>query len=55
MELPGAVENMLVVMTLCTLFLGNIVALRQTQFKRLMAYSSIAHTGFLLLGLPRHG
>ncbi|HRH39005.1 MAG TPA: proton-conducting transporter membrane subunit, partial [Flavobacteriales bacterium] len=30
-------------------FLGNIVALRQTQFKRLMAYSSIAHTGFLLL------
>lgn len=48
-QLPGAVENMLVVMTLFTLFLGNIVALRQTQFKRLMAYSSIAHTGFLLL------
>ncbi len=49
MQLPGAVHTMLMVMTVCTLFLGNIVALRQTQFKRLMAYSSIAHTGFLLL------
>jgi NADH-quinone oxidoreductase subunit N len=49
MQLPEAVRTMLVLMTICTLFLGNIVALRQTQFKRLMAYSSIAHTGFLLL------
>ncbi len=49
MQLPEAVHTMLILMTICTLFLGNIVALRQTQFKRLMAYSSIAHTGFLLL------
>ncbi|MBL7940394.1 MAG: NADH-quinone oxidoreductase subunit N [Flavobacteriales bacterium] len=49
MQLPEAVHTMLIVMTICTLFLGNIVALRQTHFKRLMAYSSIAHTGFLLL------
>lgn len=49
MQLPGQVHTMLVVMTVFTLFLGNIVALRQSQFKRLMAYSSIAHTGFLLL------
>lgn len=49
MQLPEAVQTMLILMTICTLFLGNIVALRQTQFKRLMAYSSIAHTGFLLL------
>ncbi|MCC6939151.1 MAG: NADH-quinone oxidoreductase subunit N [Flavobacteriales bacterium] len=49
MHLPDAVQTMLVVVTVCTLFLGNIVALRQTQFKRLMAYSSIAHTGFLLI------
>jgi len=49
MQLPEAVHTMLILMTVCTLFLGNIVALRQTQFKRLMAYSSIAHTGFLLL------
>lgn len=51
MQLPGQVHTMLVVMTVFTLFLGNIVALRQSQFKRLMAYSSIAHTGFLLLAL----
>lgn len=49
MQLPSAVQTMMMVMTVCTLFLGNIVALRQTHFKRLMAYSSIAHTGFLLL------
>jgi NADH-quinone oxidoreductase subunit N len=49
MELPQAAQTMLVVMTVLTLFLGNIVALRQSQFKRLMAYSGIAHTGFLLL------
>ncbi len=49
--LPGSVETMLLTMTVLTLFLGNIVALHQTQFKRLMAYSSIAHTGFLLLAM----
>jgi len=49
LSMPASVHSMLVLMTICTLFLGNIVALRQTQFKRLMAYSSIAHTGFLLL------
>jgi NADH-quinone oxidoreductase subunit N len=49
LQLPTALGTMMVLMTFCTLFLGNIVALRQTGFKRLMAYSSIAHTGFLLL------
>ncbi len=49
MDLPDGLRTMLLVMTILTLFLGNIVALRQTQFKRLMAYSSIAHSGFLLL------
>jgi len=49
MQLPSALQTMLLVMTVLTLFLGNIVALRQSQFKRLMAYSGIAHTGFLLL------
>ncbi len=48
MQLPGTLHGMLMAMTVLTLFLGNVVALRQTQFKRLLAYSSIAHTGFLL-------
>jgi NADH-quinone oxidoreductase subunit N len=30
---------------------GNLVALRQTNVKRLLAYSSIAHVGYLLMGL----
>ena len=34
-----------------TLLVGNLAALGQTNFKRLLAYSSIAHAGFLLLAL----
>tara|TARA_R110002096_G_scaffold120749_7_gene261624 strand:+ start:12708 stop:14147 length:1440 start_codon:yes stop_codon:yes gene_type:complete len=34
-----------------SLFLGSIAAIGQTNIKRLMAYSSIAHMGFALLGL----
>ncbi len=33
------------------IFLGNIMALRQVQIKRLLAYSSVAHMGYMLLGL----
>lgn len=52
--LPPSMTKALMLMTLATLFIGNIVALRQTQFKRLMAYSSIAHSGFLLMALLSH-
>ena len=34
-----------------TLLYGNLAALSQTNFKRLLAYSSIAHAGFLLMGV----
>lgn len=34
-----------------SLLLGNLMALVQTNFKRLLAYSTISHVGFLLLGL----
>lgn len=51
LELPAPLQLMLVLVTICSLFIGNIVALRQTDIKRLMAYSSIAHTGFLLLAM----
>jgi NADH-quinone oxidoreductase subunit N len=33
------------------MFVGNILALSQVQLKRMFAYSSIAHTGYLLVGL----
>ncbi len=34
-----------------TLIIGNLAAIGQSNFKRLLAYSSIAHAGFLLLGI----
>ena len=38
-------------MAAATMVVGNVVALLQPNFKRMMAYSSIAHAGYLLLGL----
>jgi len=46
-QLTGA----LWVISAVTMTVGNIVALRQTSLKRMLAYSSIAHTGYLLVGL----
>ncbi|MEN9722941.1 MAG: hypothetical protein RJB38_927 [Pseudomonadota bacterium] len=34
-----------------TMVVGNVVALTQIQLKRMLAYSSIAHTGYLLVGI----
>jgi NADH-quinone oxidoreductase subunit N len=53
--LPPALANTLLVMTVMTLLVGNVVAMRQSQFKRLMAYSSIAHSGFLLMAILANG
>lgn len=38
-------------MTGLTLLIGNLAALKQTNFKRLLAYSSIAHSGFIMLAM----
>lgn len=42
---------MLVAMTIITMTLGNFVAIFQKNFKRLLAYSSIAQAGYALIGL----
>lgn len=39
------------IIAVLTMTLGNVAALVQTNFKRLLAYSSIGHTGYLLMGL----
>ena len=39
------------VLAVVTMTFGNLVALRQTDVKRLLAYSSIAHAGYLLMGM----
>lgn len=45
------VTLMLAIMAGATLLFGNLAAIGQTNFKRLLAYSSIAHAGFLVLAL----
>lgn len=43
------------VVAIVTMFWGNIAALVQTNIKRMMAYSSIAHAGYLMIGLAAFG
>ncbi len=43
--------NLLVVISIASMTLGNIVALRQSNIKRLLAYSSIAQAGYTLIGV----
>ncbi|HTP60565.1 MAG TPA: NADH-quinone oxidoreductase subunit NuoN, partial [Burkholderiales bacterium] len=44
-------QQMLVIMAVLSMALGNITAIAQTNLKRMLAYSTIAHMGFMLLGL----
>jgi NADH-quinone oxidoreductase subunit N len=49
--LVEAWQQMLVVMAVASLAIGNLVAIAQTNLKRMLAYSTIGHMGFLLLGI----
>jgi NADH-quinone oxidoreductase subunit N len=49
--LAPTAELPLVVLALVTMTIGNCAALLQTSARRLLAYSSVAHSGYLLLGL----
>jgi len=51
LPLPIPLEKALWVMTGLTLLIGNLGALKQTNFKRLLAYSAIAHSGFIMLAM----
>lgn len=53
--MPGSLATTMALLVLATLLVGNVAALRQTNFKRLMAYSSISHAGFLLLAVLSYG
>ena len=54
-ELAPSWLGLLAGISLITMFLGNIVALSQTNVKRMMAYSSIAQAGYMLIGLVSIG
>jgi NADH-quinone oxidoreductase subunit N len=54
LALPAAQEQWswaLAVLAVLTMTLGNLAALRQSSLKRMLAYSSIAHAGYALVGL----
>jgi NADH-quinone oxidoreductase subunit N len=44
-------ERLLMLVAAATLIYGNLAALPQTNLKRLLAYSSIAHAGYILIGV----
>ncbi|MGD8347651.1 MAG: NADH-quinone oxidoreductase subunit NuoN [Gammaproteobacteria bacterium] len=43
--------QMLTALAIASLALGNVVAIAQTNFKRMLAYSTISHVGFIMIGL----
>ncbi len=44
-------QQMLMVLSIASLFIGNFAAIAQTNIKRMLAYSTISQVGFILLGL----
>lgn len=44
-------QGMLIIIAVLSMAIGNITAIAQTNLKRMLAYSTISHMGFLLLGL----
>ncbi len=44
-------QGMLVILSVLSMGLGNLLAIAQTNIKRMLAYSTISHVGFIFLGL----
>jgi NADH-quinone oxidoreductase subunit N len=44
-------QDMLIALAVLSMLLGNVVAIAQTNLKRMLAYSTISHVGFILLGI----
>lgn len=49
------IHDIVWIIAVLTMIVGNTVALSQTNLKRMLAYSSIAHTGYILVGLLSGG
>ena len=54
-EIQGHWLQMLAVMAVLSLIVGNVTAIAQTNLKRMLAYSTISHMGFLLIGILAGG
>src|SRR5574343_233363 len=44
-------QNMLIILSVLAMAIGNLAAIAQTNLKRMLAYSAISHMGFMLLGI----
>lgn len=44
-------QKMLIILAVLSIIIGNITAIAQTNIKRMLAYSTISHMGFMLLGM----
>lgn len=44
-------QGMLVMLAILSMAIGNVIAIAQSNLKRMLAYSTIAHVGFLLVGV----
>jgi NADH-quinone oxidoreductase subunit N len=51
----GSINTVLAVLSVASMVIGNVVALSQTNIKRMLAYSSIAHAGYMLIGITAGG
>jgi NADH-quinone oxidoreductase subunit N len=49
-SIAASFHNVLWIVAVITMFLGNVTALAQKNIKRMLAYSSIAHSGYILVG-----
>jgi len=48
---PAKLQMIFAVMSAATMLIGNISALAQTNIKRMLAFSSVAHAGYIMMGL----
>jgi len=44
-------QGMLILLAMLSIAIGNVIAIAQTNIKRMLAYSTISHVGFILLGI----
>lgn len=51
LEIHAQWQGILIILAVSSMAIGNIVAIAQTNIKRMLAYSTISHIGFLMLGV----
>jgi len=50
-QFPSGWQDMLIILSVLSMAIGNLAAIAQSNIKRMLAYSTISHMGFMLLGL----